>query len=104
MALAHSTAQQRIAVKKAAADHRMRVGLRNRLRRRGTSFKRVLQHARTDEVLGRVRVFEVLQMMPGIGKLQARTIMTELGLAPTRRLGGLDDRQRQALLARFETS
>jgi hypothetical protein len=36
-----------------------------------------------------------------LGKVKAQEIMTELEIAPTRRLRGLGDRQRKALLEKF---
>jgi hypothetical protein len=36
-----------------------------------------------------------------VGKVKAQEIMTELEIAPTRRLRGLGDRQRKALLEKF---
>jgi len=39
--------------------------------------------------------------MPKIGKVKARRIMQEIGIAESRRLRGLGDQQRAALLAEF---
>jgi ribosomal protein S13 len=39
--------------------------------------------------------------MPGIGKIKAKRMMETLGIAENRRLRGLGDRQREALLAEF---
>ena len=39
-----------------------------------------------------------------MGKVKAQEIMTELEIAPTRRLRGLGDRQRKALLEKFDFS
>ena len=39
--------------------------------------------------------------MPKVGKVKAKEIMDELEIAQTRRLRGLGDRQRRALLERF---
>ena len=41
-------------------------------------------------------------MLPKVGKVKAQEIMTELEIAPTRRLRGLGDRQRKALLEKFD--
>ena len=40
--------------------------------------------------------------MPGVGKVRAAQIMERLEIATSRRLRGLGDRQRKALLTEFE--
>ena len=44
----------------------------------------------------------LLEAMPGVGKVRAAQIMERLEIAPSRRLRGLGDRQRKALLADFD--
>jgi ribosomal protein S13 len=53
-------------------------------------------------VLGKMKVSALLEAMPGVGKVRAAQIMERLEIAPSRRLRGLGDRQRKALLADFE--
>ena len=48
-----------------------------------------------------MRVVEVLQALPSVGKSKAQEIMTDIGIAPTRRLRTLCERQRDALLKKF---
>jgi len=43
----------------------------------------------------------VLESMPKIGKVKARRIMKEIGIAESRRLRGLGDQQRAALVSEF---
>ena len=91
MALPQLTDEQRAAaLEKAAAARRARAELKDRLKRGGTNLKQVLKDAESDEVL------------PKVGKVKAQEIMTELEIAPTRRLRGLGDRQRKALLEKFD--
>ena len=49
-----------------------------------------------------VRVRWFLESLPGIGSARAESMMTELQIAPSRRLGGLSDRQRHALAQRLD--
>ncbi len=63
-----------------------------------------LKDAETDEVLGKMKVSALLEALPKVGKVKAQEIMTELEIAPTRRLRGLGDRQRKALLEKFDFS
>ncbi len=49
-----------------------------------------------------MKVSALLEALPKVGKVKAQEIMTELEIAPTRRLRGLGDRQRKALLTKFD--
>ena len=64
----------------------------------------VLDRAESDDVVGKLKVSAVLQAMPGIGKIRATQIMEKLKIADSRRLRGLGDQQRKALLAEFATA
>lgn len=90
MALPQLTDEQRAAaLEKAAAARRARAELKDRLKRGGTNLKQVLKDAETDEVLGKMKVSALLEALPKVGKVKAQEIMTELEIAPTRRLRGL---------------
>lgn len=105
VALPQLTDEQRAAaLEKAAAARRARAELKDRLKRGGTNLKQVLKDAETDEVLGKMKVSALLEALPKVGKVKAQEIMTELEIAPTRRLRGLGDRQRKALLEKFDFS
>jgi hypothetical protein len=102
VALPQLTDEQRAAaLEKAAAARRARAELKDRLKRGGTSLTQVLKDAESDEVLGKMKVSALLEALPKVGKVKAQEIMTELEIAPTRRLRGLGDRQRKALLEKF---
>ncbi len=102
MALPELTEEQRAAaLEKAAAARRARAELKERLKRGGTSLSEVLEQADSDEVLGKMTVSALLEAMPGVGKVRAQQIMERLEIAPSRRLRGLGERQRKALLDEF---
>ncbi|MFC8302450.1 integration host factor, actinobacterial type [Specibacter sp. NPDC057265] len=63
-----------------------------------TSVAAVLSAAAREPALDRLKVCELLEALPGIGKVRATVIMSELGIAPTRRVRGLGVHQRRALL------
>ncbi|WP_280423497.1 integration host factor, actinobacterial type [Nocardia carnea] len=94
--------QRSAALEKAAAARRVRAELKDRLKRGGTDLKEVLSEAETDEIIGKMKVRALLEALPKVGKVKAGEIMNELEIAPTRRLRGLGDRQRKALLAKFD--
>ena len=103
MVLPQLTDEQRAAaLVKAAEARRVRADLKDRLKRGDTNLKQVLTDAQTDEVVGKTKVSAVLEALPKVGKVKAQDIMTELEIATTRRLRGLGDRQRTALLEKFE--
>ena len=94
MALPQLTDEQRAAaLEKAAAARRVRAELKERLKRGGTDLQQVLKDAENDEILGKMKVSALLEALPKVGKVKAQEIMTELEIAPTRRLRGLGDRQ-----------
>jgi transposase len=103
VALPQLTDEQRAAaLEKAAAARRARAELKDRLKRGGTNLKQVLKDAESNEVFGKMKVSALLEALPKVGKVKAQEIMTELEIAPTRRLRGLGDRQRKALLEKFD--
>ena len=104
MALPQLTEEQRAAaLEKAAAARRARAELKERLKRGGTNLTDVLKAAESDEILGKMKVSALLEALPGVGKVRAAQIMERLEIASSRRLRGLGDRQRKALLAEFSS-
>ena len=67
----------------------------------GETRARPLDRADDAPALAKMRVVEVLEALPNIGKVTAAKLMDELSIAPTRRVQGLGHRQKAALLERF---
>ncbi|MEV0948476.1 integration host factor, actinobacterial type [Rhodococcus sp. NPDC049939] len=102
MALPQLTDEQRAAaLEKAAAARRARAELKDKLKSGDITLKQVLSKADVDDIIGKTKVSAILESLPKIGKVKAQEIMANLEIAPTRRLRGLGDRQRDALLAHF---
>ena len=102
MALPPLTPEQRqAALDKAAASRRERAEIKNRLKNSGASIVDVLAEGATNEVIGKMRVVELLQSMPGLGKVRARQLMEKLGIAESRRVRGLGTKQLAALQREF---
>ena len=102
MALPQLTDEQRkAALAKAAEARKARAELKENLKRGNTNLKDVLDKAESDEIIGKTKVSALLEALPKVGKVKAKEIMDELGIAQTRRLRGLGERQRRALLERF---
>lgn len=92
-------AQRAAALDKARRSRRVRAEAKQGLRSGEVTLAELL--ARDDEAIGRMRVVEVLEALPAIGKVKSGHIMGEVGIADGRRVQGLGPRQREALLERF---
>ncbi len=102
MALPRLTPEQRQAnLEKAAASRRERAEVKNRLKHSGGSIIDVLDQGQTNEVIGKMRVVDLLQSMPGLGKVRARQLMERLGISESRRVRGLGTNQIAALQREF---
>jgi hypothetical protein len=96
------TPEQRAdALRKAAAARRERAQVKNRLKHSGASLTEVVREGRSDGVIGKMKVSELLESMPGVGKVRARLLMERLGIAATRRVRGLGANQVAALEREF---
>jgi transposase len=96
-----SPEQRAAALEKAAEIRKARAELKDQLKSGKTTLASVLDRAERDDVVGKLKVSAVLQAMPGIGKIRANQIMERLKIADSRRLRGLGEQQRKALLGEF---
>ncbi|WP_232676047.1 integration host factor, actinobacterial type [Nocardioides sp. R-C-SC26] len=104
MALPPLTPEQRqAALEKAAASRRERAEVKNRLKNSGASIIDVITEGQTNEVIGKMKVVDLLQSMPGLGKVRARQMMERLAIAESRRVRGLGTKQIAALAREFST-
>jgi hypothetical protein len=102
VALPELTPEQRQAnLEKAAASRRERAEVKNRLKHSGASIVDVLSQGQENDVIGKMRVLDLLQSMPGLGKVRARQTMERLGISESRRVRGLGANQVAALQREF---
>lgn len=92
---------RRAALAKAKQARQDRAALKVALKAGEVSLDEVLAAADHNDVVAKMRAVEVLESLPGVGKVTAQQLMDELAIAGSRRLRGLGSRQRAALLARF---
>ncbi len=102
MALPKLTPEQRAAaLEKAAAARASRADVKKRLKYQGGTISEVVALAKEDDAIAKLRVTELLESLPGIGKIKARQIMADVGIAESRRVGGLGPHQIEKLVAQF---
>lgn len=93
--------QRSAALAKAAEARRVRAEVKELLKTGSMSLPELFDRAAEDEIVAGLKVSSVLSSMPGTGKVKANRLMESLGIADNRRIRGLGDRQRAALLEQF---
>ena len=96
-----SPQQREAALAKAAAARRIRAETKDQLKSGLVSFDELLELADGDELVGKMKALAALESMPRLGKVKARRLMNEVGIADSRRLRGLGENQRSQLRAFF---
>lgn len=99
-----TTEQRANALLKATAARRSRATMKLKVKNGELSIADVLNFAKDDQTLGKMRVSELLESLPGVGKIRAKLIMERLSISPTRRLQGLGRHQKEKLLDEFHHS
>jgi hypothetical protein len=93
--------QRAAALQKAAEARRVRAELKEKLKMGSITLGELLAQADRDEMVGKMKTVAVLESLPGVGKVKARRTMEEIGISESRRLRGLGEQQRAALLKAF---
>jgi len=52
--------------------------------------------------VGKLKVVSLLESLPGLGKVKARKIMEEVGIADNRKIQGLGAQQKKSLLEHLD--
>ncbi|MDR2114369.1 MAG: helix-hairpin-helix domain-containing protein [Bifidobacteriaceae bacterium] len=102
MALPPLTPEQRAeALKKAAQARQARAEVKAQLKDSRKSLSEVISLGQSDEVIGKIKVGNLLEALPGVGKVKAKAIMEEIGISDSRRIRGLGPHQKEQLIERF---
>lgn len=96
-----SDEQRQAALRKAAEVRKARADLKDRLKSGSVTLAQVFSRAENDEVIGRTKALTIIESLPGVGKITAKRAMAAIGIAETRRVRGLGEQQRAALLQAF---
>lgn len=92
--------QRRKALEKAAIARRKRAELKEQLKSGRMSLKELLERT-ADDIVGKMKVSNVLESLPGVGRVRARKMMEKLDISESRRMRGLGQKQKENLLAEF---
>ena len=88
--------QRAAALEKAAEARAARAEIKARLKMGSMSLSDAL--ASDDTNVGKLKVVSLLESLPGVGKVKARRVMDEIGIADNRRVQGLGEQQKRQLL------
>ena len=88
--------QRAAALVKAAEARTARAEIKARLKMGSMTLTEALDS--DDPNVGKLKVVSMLESLPGVGKVKARRLMEEIGIADNRRVQGLGAQQRKALL------
>ena len=94
--------QRRAALEKAAAVRKERAAVKERIRSSNATVQDILHEGQGNDVIGKMRVVDLLQAIPGLGKVRARNLMERLGISESRRVRGLGANQIAALEREFD--
>ena len=93
--------QRADALRRAAYSRKHRAETKAKIKSAELTLVQVLESAKSDVILGKMRVSELLESVPGVGKVRANALMTRLAISPTRRIQGLGIHQLIALKKEF---
>ena len=93
--------QRKAALAKAAEARRVRAETKELLKTGSLRISELFAQADEDDLLAGLKVESLIAAMPGTGKIKAKRMMESLGISENRRIRGLGDRQKEALIAEF---
>ena len=88
--------QRSAALAKAAEVRTARAAVKARLKNHSMTLNDVLSS--DDPLIGGIKVLSVLESLPIVGKVKARRLMDDIGIAHNRKIQGLGSQQRVALI------
>jgi guanylate kinase len=97
-------AQRQDALLKAAASRKRRAEVKFKIKNGEFSIDTVLEIAKNEDAVAKMRVKELLESMTGVGKIRAQSLMERLNISPTRRIQGLGRHQVKELRNEFMKS
>lgn len=96
--------QRHEALLKAAISRKRRAEVKFKIKNGEFSIDTVLEIAKTEDAVAKMRVTELLESLSGVGKVRAQSLMERLKISPTRRIQGLGRLQIKQLREEFMKS
>lgn len=97
-----SPEDRRSALEKAKAARQVRAALKAKVRSGEVNLIGALALAESDINIAKMRIAELLEAVPGFGKIRAQALLERFSISPTRRIQGLGKHQRAQLMKEFE--
>jgi len=92
------------ALLKATISRKRRAEIKTKIKIGEISFDSILELAKEEDAIAKMRVKELLESLSGVGKVRAQTLMDRLKISPTRRIQGLGRLQIKQLREEFMKS
>lgn len=89
------------ALLKAKQSRQMRAEIKARVKSQELSVSDVIDLARSEESIAKMRVLELVESIPGVGKIRGKAILERLEISLTRRIMGLGRHQMDSLTKEF---
>ena len=93
--------QRQQALLKAAASRKRRSEVKIKIKSGEFSVDTILEMAKIDDAVAKMRVKELLESLSGVGKVRAQSLIERLDISPTRRIQGLGRLQIKQLREEF---
>lgn len=97
-----SPAQRAAALENAKQARRTRAIVKGQIRSGQLKVLQVIELASTNHAIGKMKISELLEAIPGVGKVRAAAILDRLEISPSRRIQGLGVLQRNRLKREFK--
>jgi len=92
---------RRAALEKAKVSRKRRAQVKEQVKSGELSIAEVLDLAKRDEIVAKMRVLELLESKSGVGKVRAAALLDKLKISRTRRIQGLGRLQVDEILKEF---
>ena len=90
------------ALEKAKVSRQVRAGIKSRIKTGELSIADVIEIAKSDKAIAKMRVLEMVESKSGVGKVRAKALLERLEISESRRVQGLGRHQLKGLLKEFE--
>lgn len=98
-----SAAERSAALDAAKQARRSRAAVKEQIRTGELKVLQVIELASTNTAIGRMKISELIEAVPGMGKVRVNAILQRLDISPSRRIQGLGVLQLQRLKKEFKS-